>query len=117
MAKQFLIQVAIEETPEVTVSQEERPTKTGPFAKRPHKLDTAEMEVTQYLADESDDIKSVLQFKRIKGVFLCYNVILPSSASSERLFSAAQLVFRENRCHMTDEHFEKQLLFLANKSK
>ena len=116
LAKQFLIQAAIEETPEVTVSQEERPTKTGPFAKRPHKLDTAEMEVTRYLADESDDIKSVLQFKRIKGVFLRYNAILPSSASLETLFSAAKLVFRENRCRMMDEHFEKQLLFLANKS-
>ncbi|QQP52084.1 Uncharacterized protein FKW44_004100, partial [Caligus rogercresseyi] len=57
------------------------------FAKRPKKTDSAKQEVDRFLTDESEAMESIIAYKRIKKIFIRYNVILPSSASSERLFS------------------------------
>ncbi len=70
--------------------------------------------MSRYLADSSEDIKSVLWYKRIQEVCLKYNTILPSSASSERLFSKGKHMFRRNRHSLKDDSFEMQLLLNVN---
>ncbi len=89
-------------------------SRIGFFGKRPRKIDSAEQEVARFLADQCEDVESVLLYRRLKMVFLQTNTTLPSSAPAERLFSRARHVFRRQRQKMTDKHFESQLLLNAN---
>ncbi len=70
--------------------------------------------MNRFLADSSEEIKSILGYKRVREVFLKSNVMLPSSASCERLFSKGKHMFRRNRHSMTDNSFEMQLLLNIN---
>lgn len=109
--------VLLEEAAAVQVMQ--APTQVssreGFFGKRERKTDSAETEVKRFLADESDDITTVLAYKRIKKIFLRVNVIMPTSAPSERLFSGGRNIMRYNRMRMSDKSFETQLLLSVNK--
>jgi hypothetical protein len=51
--------------------------------------------------------------KRILLLLLKYNVLIPSSAPVERLFSFAGMIVRPHRICMSDKIFE-QLLLLKN---
>lgn len=55
-------------------------------------------------------------FNPIKLIFMELNTALPSSGAVERLFSIGKLVLKPNRCLLTDEHFEAQLLLHINKN-
>ncbi|QQP35817.1 Uncharacterized protein FKW44_020724 [Caligus rogercresseyi] len=85
------------------------------FSKRRKKVDTAKQEVERYLADDSEGLDMILAYRRVKKVFHKYNVVLPSSSSSERLFSKAKRILRRTRQRLGDENFEKQLLLMSNK--
>jgi len=52
--------------------------------------DTCQEELSRYLADNSCSLKSMLAYKHVREVFSKFNTLLPSSASSERLFSKAK---------------------------
>lgn len=71
---------------------------------------------SQYIADKSFslDVLNLPRFKHIKKLFIKYNTSIPSSASSERLFSLGKYTLNCNRLRLTDKHFEKQLLLKAN---
>ena len=51
-----------------------------------------------------------------KKMYIKFNAALPSSASVERLFSAAGHIFRPTRNMLSDENFEKLILLKVNKS-
>ncbi len=121
IAKNYFIEEveALEDGQNCQVSQESASVNEKgfyPARKRPRKTNTARQEVELFLIDESEEMESINNYSRIKKVFIKYNVILPSSASSERLFSQAKLLLRSHRQRIADENFEKQLLLLANKA-
>lgn len=124
-AKRFLIEEVQEvgDSNNSQLSQEARTSSSGSqsamasfFAKRPKKADSATQEVNRFLMDDSEAMESLLPYRRVKRVFLKYNCILPSSASSERLFSRAKLILRRTRQRLGDSNFEAQLLLSANKA-
>ena len=85
-------------------------------AKRPRTAGyKAEAELARFLACPNHKLTSLSDFPLIKRVFIKHNVIFPSSACSERLFSSGKAIFRKNRHCLTDEHFEMHLLMRVNK--
>ena len=100
---------------QVMQTQPQASSREGFFGKRERKTDTAETEVKRFLADDSDDITTILAYKRIKKIFLKANVVMPTSAPSERLFSGGRNIMRYNRMKMSDKSFEMQLLLSVNK--
>lgn len=74
-------------------------------------------EVTRYLKSNDKDLSMLDKFPLIRKIFLKYNVILPSSAAVERLFSHATLMNLPKFNRLTDENFEKRVLSKANASK
>lgn len=60
-----------------------------------------------------EDLK-LKKFKNIEKLFLKYNSAMPSSASVERLFSAAKRVLSPSRMSLRDDNFEMQLLLHQN---
>ena len=54
-------------------------------------------------------------FPYIKKLFIMFNTTLPSSASVERLFSHAGLIFGKKRQLLSDKNFELQLMLKLNK--
>lgn len=56
------------------------------------------------------------KYSNIKELFLKFNSAMPSSASVERLFSAAKRVLAPERTRITDENFETHLMLHENKS-
>jgi hAT family C-terminal dimerisation region len=74
----------------------------------------AEVLIHNYLSSETTLIESLQSFPDVGKLFVKYNTILCSSAASERLFSLAKHVLEADRCQLTDENFENQLLLKAN---
>jgi len=70
-----------------------------------------DIEVLQFLEDKSKDLYCLNQFPHVKQLFLKYNVVLPSSATVERLFSFAGMINTPKRSNLSDKTFEK-LVFL-----
>ncbi len=116
-AKQYLLEEAnsFEDTHSSRLSQDGQKENNSFFAKKPKTVDTAKQEVDRYLADGSENLEMLFAFRRVRKVFHKYNVVLPSSASSERLFSKAKLILRRTRQRLGDANFEKQLLLASNK--
>ena len=56
------------------------------------------------------------EFPNVVKVFKKHNVLPPSSAPSERMFSHAKNILRQNRQSMTDKHFEMHLQLKINGS-
>ena len=54
-------------------------------------------------------------FPYIKKLFIMFNTTLPSSASVERLFSRAGLIFGKKRQLLSDKNFELQLMLKFDK--
>ncbi len=86
------------------------------FSKWTKQKDVAKMEVKHFMAGKTEDLQMILAYKRIKQVFRKTNVILPTSAASERLFLRGRQDQRTNRMKMGDETFKPQLLLYANKA-
>ncbi len=119
-AKTLLLEEAhaLEDHPSSQLSQDalQQERGRGFFKKIPKVTDTAAEEVGRFFLDPSEGLQSILAYPRVKKVFTRYNTILPSSASSERLFSKAKLVLRRTRQRIGDDSFESQLLLSANKA-
>ena len=70
--------------------------------------------VTSYLTSPTEQLPTLDSFPVIKSIYKHYNSILPSSASVERLFSCAGLIFTPNRSRVSDDHFEARVLLKFN---
>ena len=67
-----------------------------------------------YPVSESAD--EILQWPQLKDIFLELNTAMPSSAASERLFSAASQIFLPRRSRINDCNFQNQLICKVNSS-
>ena len=70
--------------------------------------------VSTYLLCPPGSLATLGGFPKVKKIFVRTNTILPSSASVERLFSCAGLVFTPIRCKESDEHLEAKVLLKFN---
>ena len=73
-----------------------------------------ELEVFQFLEDPRKDIAMLNSYPCVKKLFMQCNVVLPSSAPVERLFSFAGIIIRPHRRKMADNTFEQLLLLKEN---
>jgi hypothetical protein len=80
-----------------------------------HTESSAPDELTAYLADKSRTLSSLDAFPKVKELFVMSNAALPSSASVERLFSCAGLIFTPNRACVDDNNLEAKVLLKFNK--
>lgn len=72
-----------------------------------------ELEVLQFLADKSVDLKMLNSYPTVKELFRKFNTSLPSSAPVERLFSFASIINSPKRNLLSDFQFEKLVLLKA----
>ena len=73
-------------------------------------------EIDTYLSRTETNVKLLFQYPRLLLAFTRYNATLPSSATVERLFSAAGQILVPRRCKMLYNLFE-QSVFLQYKLK
>lgn len=73
-----------------------------------------DIEVLQFLEDKSKDLYCLNQFPHVKQLFLKYNVVLPSFAAVERLFSFAGMINTPKRSNLSDKTFEKLVFLKGN---
>ncbi|CAH0563068.1 unnamed protein product [Brassicogethes aeneus] len=73
-----------------------------------------DLEVLQYIQEESRDVKLLDKYPFVKILYIRYNTSLPSSAPVERLFSFATFLNTPRRHALSDQHFESLLLLKAN---
>lgn len=76
-------------------------------------------EITKYLNLEFtkniNDLQQQLNmFETIKQLYLKFNVIMPSEADVERIFSFGGITMRPHRRHMNSELFEKVMTLKSN---
>jgi hypothetical protein len=64
----------------------------------------------------SEFANEILKWPQLKDIFLELNTAMPSSAASERLFSAASQIFLPRRSRINDCNFENQLICKVNSS-
>lgn len=74
----------------------------------------AEVILHNYLSDDSTEISSLKKYPEIGKLFIKYNTVICSSAACERLFSLAKFVLRADRCQLSNESFEAQLILKSN---
>lgn len=72
-----------------------------------------EDQLAGYLASKGDAVNILLAYPAIVDAFRKINSTLPSSASVERLFSAAAQVLSPRRCQLSDDNFD-HLVFLRS---
>jgi hypothetical protein len=76
-----------------------------------------ELELSKFLQDSANTLASLKNYSSVfQKTFLFYNTILPSSATIERVFSYAGMIFGPKRSSLTDVNFE-MLLFCKINSK
>jgi len=68
------------------------------------------------LLSKSKELSILESFPTIKKVFIKYNVVQPSSATSERLFSKGKLIITTKRNKLSDSNFSKLLFLHIKKS-
>lgn len=75
-------------------------------------------EITKYLklpcADNINNLDQLRMCETIKLLYLKFNVIMPSEADVERLFSFGGLIMRPHRRHMKSHMFEKVIVLKSN---
>ena len=88
-----------------------------PKKKKP-KLEESHGEmIDRYIRTETLSDSEILQaFPFVKVIFEKFNTTLPSSASVERLFSHAGLIFGKKRQLLSDTNFENKLMLKLNKA-
>ncbi len=74
----------------------------------------AEVILHNYMSDESTEISCLNNYPEIGRLFIKYNTIICSSAACERLFSLAKFVLRADRCQLSNESFEVQIILKTN---
>lgn len=95
--------------------QSPKPSKTF-FNFQKKKVGTSgNQELLDYIETTSDKIDVLNNFPSLKKLFIKFNVVLPTSASVERLFSAAGLILNCRRFKLSDDSFEQQLLLKLNR--
>lgn len=76
------------------------------------------VEITKYLktpcSSSLNDTHQLTLFVTIKDLYKKFNVIMPSEADVERLFSFGGLAMRPHRRHMSSEIFEKAIILKSN---
>lgn len=77
--------------------------------------ESGEEELTRFLKLKRSDVALLLDFPKLKQLFIKFNTALPSSASVERLFSVGNSVLSPFRGHLNDDLLEYQLLLKINK--
>jgi len=80
-----------------------------------HTEDSCEEELNNWLTASSTEQASISAFRRIKEIYLQTNTLLPTSASSERMFSKGKDLLQAKRNRMKDKHFEMRLLLSINR--
>ena len=74
-----------------------------------------EPETKKYLdSEESDSLKDLELFPKVRSLYVRSNTTLPSSAAVERLFSCAGLIMTPLRSRVTDNNFEAKVLLNFN---
>lgn len=75
-------------------------------------------EIRKYLnmqcASDINDLDQVRMFKTIKYLYMKFNVIMPSEADVERIFSFGGMIMRPHRRHMNSDIFEKVIILKSN---
>lgn len=75
-----------------------------------------ENEITTYLSKSQKKCLLFLnETPSIKNVFIKYNTPLPSNTPVEIIFTVGSAVLTKNRSRMTDDNFEKVMIFKCNK--
>jgi hypothetical protein len=64
-------------------------------------------QVTGFLSSRSDTMAGLLAYPAVAEAFKKSNSTLPSSATVERLFSAAAQILTNRRCTLSDDNFDK----------
>jgi len=75
------------------------------------------MEVLSYLFNKQKDIISITRFPNVKHLFLKFNIIIPSLAPVERLFSTGGQILIPRRHRLSDDIFEAFLMCKTNTNK
>lgn len=75
-------------------------------------LDDSQLDTFFNSKDKSFDIYKM--YPDLLVLFIKYNTTIPSSAPSERLFSAAKHILTSKRPSLTDENFESSLMLKVN---
>lgn len=65
-------------------------------------------------ANDINDLDQVRMFETIKHLYMKFNVIMPSEADIERIFSFGGMVMRPHRRHMKSDIFEKVIILKSN---
>ncbi|BES88610.1 Hypothetical protein NTJ_01416 [Nesidiocoris tenuis] len=86
----------------------------GPVSSGPDLKTSAQQQILNYFMDNSKDLTLLDKFATIKTVFLKTNVILPSSAPVERLFSFATMTNAPKSNRLSDKNFESRVILKAN---
>lgn len=86
------------------------------FFARKKKTSSGLLQLEEYLSSVSTETSSIMAWPLLKDLFVKTNTALPASATCERLFSAAGLIFTPLRARIGDKNFENQLLLKLNKS-
>lgn len=86
--------------------------------RRPSSDDTLALDVWKYLVQPCDDpdLSQVLGMPILEDLFRKYNTTLSSSASIERIFSRALIIFTPRRNKISDVNFEKSLFLQQNQN-
>ena len=115
---QKVIPIDEEKMQEDNCDQKEEIHGFFPAKKKAKTQESALEMVERYIRTETPESNELLilnSFPYINKVFRKFNTTLPSSASVERLFSHAGIIFQPKRRLLTDKNFEHQLMLKLNK--
>lgn len=73
-----------------------------------------DQQLSDYLKSTNTELTSLLIYPKVVKTFIYFNVGLPSSASVERLFSAAGGIIVPQQQRLSNSLFEKLLLLKCN---
>ncbi|BES96944.1 Hypothetical protein NTJ_09757 [Nesidiocoris tenuis] len=74
----------------------------------------AQEQIFMFFAENSKELRILDTYTAVKRVFLKTNVVLPSSAAVERLFSFATMTNAPRSNRLSDKNFESRVILKAN---